>query len=119
MKGKKMPEEFDLKQWLAIRKEAGLKVDPETAEVCWEYAQIADPYGVYPDLPEECQQVGRAYFARSPGSDIWVEFGNLPEEARDALWERHKSDLAFPAGLELPQQLKELIQQMVSELDGG
>ena len=34
----------------------GLKIDPETAEVCWEYAQVADPYGVYPDLPEECHQ---------------------------------------------------------------
>ena len=22
------------------------------------YAQTLDPYGVYPDLPEECQQVG-------------------------------------------------------------
>ena len=24
--------------WLAIRKEAGLKIDPETAEVTWTYA---------------------------------------------------------------------------------
>ena len=42
-----------------------------------------DPYGVYPDLPEECQQVGREYFARSTGSDIWVHFHDLPEETRD------------------------------------
>jgi hypothetical protein len=59
MKGKKMPEEFDVKQWLASRKEAGLEIDPETAEVCWKYAQVMDPYGVRPDLPEEYQQVGR------------------------------------------------------------
>ena len=32
-------------QWLAIRKEAGLKLDPETAEVEWCYAQTLDPYG--------------------------------------------------------------------------
>ena len=58
-----MPK-FDVEQWLAIRKEAGLTIDPETAEVCWIYAQTGDPYGVYPDLPEERQQVGREYFAR-------------------------------------------------------
>jgi hypothetical protein len=118
LKGEKMPK-FDVEQWLAIRKEAGLKIDPETAEVCWEYAQVADPYGVYPDLPEECQQVGRAYFARSPGSDIWVHFHDLADETRNALWERHNSKLAFPAGLEASQRLKELIQQLVRELDEG
>jgi hypothetical protein len=85
----------DIEEWRAIRKEAGLKIDPETAEVCWRtaevcwrYAQTLDPYGVYPDLPVECQQVGREYFARSPGSDIWVDFGDLPKTTRDALWEK-------------------------------
>ena len=92
--------ELDVKQWLAIRKEAGLKIDPETAEVDWIYAETLDPYGIDPD--EELQQVGREYFARSPGSDIWVHFGDLPAETRDALWRRHKSKLAFPAGL-LPE----------------
>jgi hypothetical protein len=86
--------------WLAIRKEAGLKIDPETAEVEWTYAQTLDPYGVYPELPEECQQVGREYFARSPGSDVWVNFHDLPEATRDALWKKHRPKLAFPAGLE-------------------
>jgi hypothetical protein len=57
-------------QWLAVRKEAALKVNPETAEVEWTYAQTLDPYGVDPELPEKCQQVGREYFARSPGSDV-------------------------------------------------
>jgi hypothetical protein len=96
---KKMLEEFDAQQWLAIRKEAGLKIDPETAEVDWEYGLVMDPYGVYSDLPEECQQVGRQYFARSPASDIWVHFRDLPDQTRDALWEKHRSQLAFPAGL--------------------
>jgi hypothetical protein len=81
--------------WLAIRKEAGLKIDPETAEVEWAYALTLDPYGVYPDLPPEYQQVGREYFARSPGSDVWVDFGDLPEAARDALWKKHRSKLRF------------------------
>jgi hypothetical protein len=99
-KGYTMTEQ-NVKQWLAIRKEAGFKIDPETAEVDWNYAQTLDPYGVYPDLPEECRQTGRAYFARSPGSDMWVHFNDLPEETRDALWRKHKSKLAFPTGLEL------------------
>ena len=32
-------EQTAIEQWLAIRKEAGLKIDPETAEVEWIYAQ--------------------------------------------------------------------------------
>jgi hypothetical protein len=96
---KKMLEDCDIQRWLTSRKEAGLKIDPETAEVDWEYGQVMDPYGVYPDLPEECYQVGRQYFARSPGSDIWVHFRDLPDDIRNALWEKHKSQLAFPAGL--------------------
>jgi hypothetical protein len=95
-----MVTDHERKIWLAIRKEAGLKIDPETAEVEWIYAHTLDPYGVYPELPEECQQVGREYFARSPGSDVWVDFGDLPEATRDALWKKHRSKLAFPAGLE-------------------
>jgi hypothetical protein len=84
----------EVKEWLAICKAEGLNIDPETAEVDWDYAQTLDPYGVYPDLPEEWQQIGREYFARSPGSDIWVEFGDLPKKTRDALWERLKTKLA-------------------------
>ncbi len=95
-----MSEELTLQQWLAIRKEAGLKIDPETAEVEWIYALTLDPYDVYRDVPEEYQQVGREYFARSPGSDIWIWFGDLPNPIRDALWKKHKRKLAFPAGLE-------------------
>ena len=79
----------DVQRLLASRKEAGLKIDPETAEVDWEYGLDMDPYGVY-SLPEECQHVGRQYLARSPGSNIWVHFRDLPDETREALWERHK-----------------------------
>jgi hypothetical protein len=61
-----------------------------------------DPYGVLDEweLLEEFHQVERARFARAPGSDIWVEFGDLPRETRQKLWNRHRSKLAFPAGLE-------------------
>jgi hypothetical protein len=83
----------------ALRRAVGLQIDPDTAEVEWTYAQTLDPYGDYPDLPEEYRQVGREYFARSPGSDVWIEFGDLPDATREKLWEKHKSRLAFPAGL--------------------
>ena len=83
------PDQMTVEQWLAIRKEAGLKIDPETAEVTCHHVQILDPYGVRPELPAECDCVGRAYFARSPGSDVWVEFGDLPDATRDALWAKH------------------------------
>ena len=92
--------EVTVKYLDALRKEVGLHIDSETAEVEWTYAQTLDPYGDYPNLPEGCQQVGREYFARSPGSDVWVWFGDLPAAARNSLWEKHKSHLAFPAGLD-------------------
>jgi hypothetical protein len=89
----------EIEQWLQARKDEGLRIDPETAEVTWTYAQTLDPYGIYGDLPEECRQVGREYFARSPGREIWVHFHDLPDETREKLWQMHRSELAFPAGL--------------------
>ena len=104
-------------QWLAVCKEAALKIDPETAEVRWDYARTLDPYGIG-DAPDEYFQVGRAYFARSPGSDVWVWFGDLPDTTRAALWEKHQSRLAFPAGLipfELfPEEIEELLAEYVA-----
>jgi hypothetical protein len=43
----------------ALRKAVGLHIDPETAEVDWIYALTLDPYGDYPDPPEQYHQVGR------------------------------------------------------------
>jgi hypothetical protein len=91
--------EVTVKYLNALRKAVGLQIDPETAEVEWVYALTLDPYGDGSDLPEEYRQVGRECFARSPGSDLWVWFGDLPDAARDALWDKHESKLAFPAGL--------------------
>ena len=33
-------------------------VDPDTAEVSWEYAPLADVYGVYPYLPDKSTALG-------------------------------------------------------------
>ena len=41
-------ENMTVEQWLAIRSEAALQIDPETAEVIWKYANVADPYGAIP-----------------------------------------------------------------------
>ncbi len=95
----KTPSGQEVEKWLAIRKEAGLKIDPETAEVDWDYGLDLDPYGIGPELPEEHRQIGRQRFARSPGSEIWVHFSDLPEATREVLWKKHSLKLAFPAGL--------------------
>ncbi len=73
----------------SIREKAGLRIDPANAEVEWSYEYTLDPYGDGLDLPEEYRQVGRAYFARSPEGDIWVWFGDLPDEVREKLWKMH------------------------------
>ena len=90
---KKTDDEIEREEWLAIRKAAGRKIDPETAEIDCKHGQIWDPYALYPELAEEFPEVGWIFFARSPGSDIWVEFGDLPVATRGALWEK----LAFPS----------------------
>ncbi len=83
---KQSADEIEKKKWLAIRKRAGRKIDPETAEVLWKHGMTLDPYGLDPELPEYC--IGRNYFARSPGSDIWVSFHDLPAATVDALWKK-------------------------------
>jgi hypothetical protein len=73
------------------RRAAGLLIDPSTAEIDWTYAQTLDPYGDgLPLLPDE-KQAGREYFARSPGSDIWVCVYDLPDATRDAIWKRFEN----------------------------
>jgi len=73
------------------RRAASLLIDPSTAEIDWDYAHTLDPYGDgLPLLPEE-QQIGREYFARAPGSDIWVSIHDLPDATRDAIWKRFEN----------------------------
>jgi hypothetical protein len=93
IKKKTASEDAEDEQWLAIRKEAGLKIDPETAEVDWKYRQTLDPYGIRDEweLPEEFHQWGREFFARSPGSDVWVHFSHLPDGVEEKLWTKLSS----------------------------
>src|SRR5450631_1662602 len=89
-----------IEEQLAVQ--AGKTIDPETAEVTWDYRQILDPYGIIDDLAEECNCVGRVFFARAPNSETWVWFGHLPEEVREKLLNMHCQNLYFPAGLPDP-----------------
>jgi hypothetical protein len=61
------------------RKAAGKLIDPATAEMTVDWAQVLDPYGVLDDLPDEANCVGRAYFVRAPNSDIWIDIRDLPD----------------------------------------
>jgi hypothetical protein len=73
----------EVEKWLQIRKDEALKIDPATAEMTWDYADVCDPYGVNPCPGQAC--IGREWFVRSPGSDVWVWWGDLPEEVQNAL----------------------------------
>ena len=98
--------EVTAKYLKALRKAVGRQIDPETAEVFCDSAQVLDPYGDHPNFPKEVDCVGTVYFARSPGSDVWILFGDLPDATRDVLWKKHKGNLAFPAGLEWIDELE-------------
>jgi hypothetical protein len=80
----------EYRRLMAMRVAAGKQIDPETAEICWRHACMFDPYGDDPNLPEELQIVGREYFVRGPGAEIWmwVHINDLPETARDIILQR-------------------------------
>ena len=80
-----------VEQFLALKKATGLKIEPETAKIMWEYVSVLDPYGVH-NLPYEETCIGRDHFVCAPGSDEWVWFGDLPTGVWDAIREKHKND---------------------------
>jgi len=72
------PEDF-----LALKKQAGSKVDPTTAEISWLYANRFDLYGIAPGVADECFE--NLCYAYSPTSRISVWLGDLPNETKQAL----------------------------------
>jgi hypothetical protein len=76
----------DAAAWLAICKEEGQKIDPETAEVTWWWANELDPYGIHPDIEED--SINRVCFARRPDGDVWVCFSDLPTATVQRLEDR-------------------------------
>jgi hypothetical protein len=81
----------EYKRRMEERRAAGLLLDPSAAEIDWNYAQTLDPYGDGLPLLSQEEQVGREYFARAPGSDIWICVGDLPDATRDAIWKRFEN----------------------------
>jgi len=63
-----------------------------------------DPYNVLDEweLPEEFHQVGREYFARAPGSDVWVHFSDLPDAVGERIWARLRSPARADVDDEVP-----------------
>jgi hypothetical protein len=89
----------DTIKWLQAVVDEAEKIDPATAEMIFDFTDCMNPYGIAHD-EEDSGWVGRTEFARNPGSEIWVWFGDLPEAVRDALWARPDSKyLRFPYGL--------------------
>ena len=72
-------------EFLANRKAAAQVIDVETCKIDWWWANILDPYGVYPDCD---RHVDRVTFVRSPETEGWVSEDDLPEDKARALYAR-------------------------------
>jgi hypothetical protein len=73
--------------WKMVVDEAALHIDPETAEIKCEHSWFLDPYGID---QRKYQKRMPHYFARSPGSDTWVAWDDLPYDVELSLWQKHK-----------------------------
>jgi hypothetical protein len=72
------PTPAEVGAWTRERKEAGTRIDPNTAEIWWLYTRILDPYDDGIDPPEDA--VGQTWFAMDPVERIPVYVGDLPDE---------------------------------------
>jgi hypothetical protein len=65
------------------------RIDPATAVVFFEYAEMSDPYGEH-RVPNEESCIGRQFFAVDPrdGVAVWIE--DLTKENRDQLADKVK-----------------------------
>jgi hypothetical protein len=106
----------DAADWLAVRKAEAAKIDPDLAEVYWDYGKYADPYHLYPNMPDwaldtddrddqccgnsQCEDplctYRTIYFVRNPYSETMVHTGDLCEGLNTALFNRlHFQDHRF------------------------
>jgi hypothetical protein len=77
-------------------------IDAESAEIHWCYANVLDPYGEIHDFPKDEICIGREYFARRPGRDIWVSFHDLPQTTSTRLLQRLSNSECLEFQNELP-----------------
>ena len=61
------------------------------------------------NVPDEFKQVGREYFARSPETDLWISFRDLPELTCNTLWQKYRSNLPFPVGSLSRREIHEIL----------
>ena len=86
----------EIEDFRRVRTLAGQRIDAQTAEVTWMWVEVMDPYSIEPNLPGASTRSWREFFARAPGSDTWVWFGDLPDATKAGLWQKHRSWLPFP-----------------------
>jgi hypothetical protein len=77
----------------AEAKAEAARIDPDTAEVTWWYADYGDPYRLYGYPPDLIACVGREHFVRNSGSEIWVWEGDLPQKTLKKVRERFKPSI--------------------------
>jgi hypothetical protein len=65
----------------------GKRIDPENCDVTRFCVETVDSYGLF-EVPGEWSCVGNETFVRNPPDGEWVDLGDLPDEARRAVWER-------------------------------
>jgi hypothetical protein len=87
-------------QFEPLRIAAGKRINPETADVWFEYGQILDPYGDGGSMPSDSEHycVGRVWFAADPRERLAVEWGDLPNATKKALEEKRREADAEAGG---------------------
>lgn len=78
--------------WLAERKEAAKRIDPDNVEVRCGWTYVNDPYRVWPH-PSNSDSKHDQCFAHTPGGDDgWVWFEDLPEATQEELGRKLDAD---------------------------
>jgi hypothetical protein len=82
------------------------RIDPQTCEYWFGYADIVDPYNIFED-GEGCDDKG--YFVRNVPDGSWVWDGDLPEHIMKALFERiNREDDTYENYLKRPKESRQL-----------
>ena len=76
----------------AERREAGKRMNPDTAILYCRYVMEVDPYGICEDIPEEFRCIGKNWFAFTPETgEVVVQ--DLPEATFERINERYRQRL--------------------------
>ncbi len=109
-------KKLNVEEFLAERREAGKRIDPETAEIFSQYVDLSNEYYVLPLDENRC--VGRQWYAYTP-EDGTVSFSDIPEEKCKRLHERFNEERARRlkarySNLDLPQEKKLMVEQFIA-----